>query len=74
MAKESYCGCCGRESWPWSWCQDCQEHLRPAYGLAPWLRTYWAQFKEDCPYQVAALEAAISAHRSPARATKNGTA
>jgi hypothetical protein len=59
MAEWDYCGCCGREC-KGEWCADCKAHLRqltlrPGLGCAldnaPWERTYYAQFGEDCPYQ-----------------------
>lgn len=55
---EHFCGCCGREIGAGTrtdplWCADCKPHVRAGgWLLAPWDRTYFAQFKTDCPYQV----------------------
>lgn len=60
-----YCGCCGNEignstrSDP-HWCQRCLPHIKRHTWAPPWERTFFAQHKRDCPYQVpiaAALDA-----------------
>ncbi len=54
--SEHYCGCCGREipggfiSDP-IWCTDCKRHILPGSG-APWNRTFYAQHRNECPFQV----------------------
>jgi len=48
----SFCGCCGHEM-PGSrsdWCRRCEAHVL-ATG-SPERRTYYAQFKQDCPWQI----------------------
>lgn len=59
---ELFCGCCGNgigrstRSDP-DWCRRCKPHVRtyPA-SLPPWERTYYAQHKRDCPYQVGGVQ------------------
>jgi hypothetical protein len=58
----NFCGCCGaslaRGRPDDDWCTPCKKHIAPVVlqGVrnAPWDRTYFAQFKKDCPYQVTA--------------------
>lgn len=54
---EHFCGCCGEQigagtrSDP-SWCARCKPHIK-GYTDAPlWDRTYFAQHKQPCPFQV----------------------
>lgn len=54
-----YCGCCGNEIGRSTrtdpdWCKRCKPHIRHYPRVPPWLRTYFAQHREDCPYQVGA--------------------
>lgn len=48
-SAEGFCGCCGREA-DGEWCRDCRSHVLDT-GEA-YRRTYYAQHKVDCPYQV----------------------
>lgn len=57
-AEQLYCGCCGNEigrstrSDP-DWCRRCKSHVQTyPPDLPPWKRTYFAQHRTDCPYQV----------------------
>ena len=44
------CGCCGRSSDGRLWCDDCDLHIDPT---KPYLeQSYYAQYHEDCPYQI----------------------
>ena len=52
-----YCGCCGYNKLPGTvafWCEECSPHI--GTGGAPWNRTYGAQFDEECPVALAAME------------------
>ena len=52
MKHKDYCGCCGNEIPYGEWCLKCSRHLVPERrGLAPWDRTYFAQFAKACPYE-----------------------
>lgn len=44
------CACCGRPSDGELWCNDCELHVDPTKPFFE--RTYYAQYKEDCPYQI----------------------
>ena len=53
----NYCGCCGRQILivedEEDWCGYCRKHVRAQllYGhIAPWERTYLAQFGQECPF------------------------
>lgn len=53
-----YCGCCGNEIGRSTrtdpdWCQRCRPHIKGYTDAPVWDRTYFAQFKRDCPFQVA---------------------
>ncbi len=49
MQDPQWCGCCGRQrkGHDDNFCEECLLHVRSAG--APWDRTYFAQFNEDCP-------------------------
>lgn len=47
-AVGDFCGCCGCDLGSGDWCRDCTRHI--ATNGAPWERTYYAQFKVECPY------------------------
>jgi len=45
-----HCGCCGNPISNMQWCVPCSKHLLPEkQGLAPWDRTWFAQYGTDCP-------------------------
>ena len=47
----SYCGCCGRKTPPNAiWCRRCRKHVLTTGSFES--RTYYAQFKQDCPWQL----------------------
>lgn len=56
-AEQLYCGCCGNEignstrSDP-LWCRWCKPHIKGHTDAPIWERTYFAQHKSDCPFQV----------------------
>ena len=52
MSADHFCGCCGREIASSSelWCAECSSHVLKTGDL--WNRTWFAQFKELCPWQV----------------------
>lgn len=59
MAERHYCGCCGDEIGAGTrsdplWCDRCKVHVKGPgpYGTPAWDRTWFAQTKTDCPYQV----------------------
>lgn len=63
MREQLYCGCCGNEigQGPRSdpdWCSRCQSHIKGYTWAPPWERTFFAQHKRDCPFQVPTAEEA----------------
>ena len=56
-----YCGCCGRDLPTGDWCRDCARHI--AQNGAPWERTYYAQFKAECPYAPGSVSGCPSCKR-----------
>ena len=53
--EQEYCGCCGNEIigfGPGWWCRRCMTHVEHGRRVPAWDRTFFAQHKRDCPYQV----------------------
>ena len=48
---ENVCRCCGRPLNPHLvWCVDCRENIHPDADLGDWVRTYFGQHAESCPF------------------------
>lgn len=56
LVAGDYCGCCGNETAGSDFCARCMEdHVaRMPDTLPPWERTYFAQMRQECPFQVTA--------------------
>ena len=57
MGDEQFCGCCGEQIGAGSttdtlWCKRCKPHTKGYTDAAAWDRTYFAQHKKPCPFQV----------------------
>jgi len=50
----NYCGCCGRPTSNYIWCDDCKAHIADHHRDFH-ERTYFAQHGKDCPYQLPGL-------------------